>query len=148
MANRIYTQFRSSLEKKVVDVFATVDFADTSAPIVKKFSTPLTGGAGSYATTTAAIKGLVSVARTAQGKYTFTFEDRFTRLLGLKVTPIAIDATTSPKALSWFVMSDTFATTKTLVVGFTATPNSATLVDLGANDRLAFTFTLSDSTAQ
>lgn len=146
MSQRLWTQFEYGLERKACHVYATVDFNDASAPIVKKFSVSAAGGAGSYATTTAAFKGFTGITRTAQGKYTLTFEDRYVRLLRVECTFVAIDGVTSPKALNFFVMSDTLTTTKTIVLGFTNTANSATLVDLGANDRLQFEFVLSDST--
>lgn len=146
MANRALTQFRYSLEKRIVDILATIDFNDASAPIVKKFGVAITGGAGTYSTTTAAVKGLTTVARATTGKYTFTFDDRYVRLVGVDVTFVAIDAATMPKALNFAVLSDTIATTKTVVLGFGNTANSSTLVDLGANDRVQFTFRFVDST--
>lgn len=150
MAARNFTQFSYGLEKMPVLLYATIDFNDASAPALKSWSCPAAGGAGSYATTTSAYKGVTSVTRTAQGKYTIVLTDTYVRLLGMDYTFKAIDGLTSPKALTLFVMTEAVATngTRTVVVGASNTANSTTLVDLGANDRVLFTFALSNSTAQ
>ena len=72
MANRYFDQFRYSLEKKVVDLFAHVSI-----------------GAAGVATIVRA-KGIESVVRGATaGKYKITLEDRYNYLLFLKAVQIA-----------------------------------------------------------
>ncbi len=152
MASRNFTQFAYSLEKAPVTLYAVVDFNDASAPTLRQWNTPAQGGAGNYtaASATLGYKGIKTVARTAQGKYTFTLQDNYVRLLDVSVTFKAIDGVTSPKAGDFFVMTEQVVsqTAPSLVIAFTNTPNSTTLVDLGANDRVIFTFVLSNSSAQ
>lgn len=152
MASRNFTQFSYSLEKAVVSIFAVVDFNDASAPSLKQWNTLAQGGAGNYSTASATFgyKGVKSIARSAQGKYLITLTDNYTRLIDINASFKAIDGVTSPKAQDMFVMAEAVVsqTTPTITLGFTNTPNSATLVDLGANDRVFFTIILSNSSAQ
>jgi hypothetical protein len=143
-----YTQFSYGLERNAVTLYATVDFNASSAPTLKSWSVS-GAGTGAYATTTTGFKGITSVARTAQGKYTFTLDENFVRLLDVQYAFKAIDGVTSPLALTMFVMTEAVTSTSapTIVIGATGSAGSATLTDLGANDRVLFTFVLSNTMA-
>lgn len=98
MANRNFAEFRYSLEKKVVDLFAKVTVGATGAP------------------TLARGKGIASVVRNSAGLYTITLADKYNALLGATVTcivPTGVQAAPNPQ-----IVSETVATTKTVVIQF------------------------------
>ena len=74
MANRRFDQFRYSLEKKVVDLFAHISIGATGAPTIIR------------------AKGISTIARTAAGKYKITFEDHYNYLLFLEAIQIDVAA--------------------------------------------------------
>lgn len=149
MANRTFTQFSYGFEKFPVTLYATVDFNASSAPVLKSWTIPGSGAAGSYATAGATgYKGVKSIVRTAQGKYTVTLSDPYIRIIDFQYAFKAIDGITSPLALNIFVMTEAVASaTPTIVLGATGSAGSTSLTDLGANDRVLFTFILSNSTS-
>jgi hypothetical protein len=146
MANRNYNQFQLTLEKSVVTLYATIDLA-AGTPVLKSWSVPATGGAGSYATTGAAFKGIKSVTHAATGKYTITLTDNFVRLLDVGVTCTNNNGSAVPTARGAYVLSETVnsSTTPGLVIVTTDTGGIATAG--GANDRLLITLQLANSTA-
>lgn len=65
MANRLMTQFRYTLEKKIVDIYAKATIGGTGAPtLVPTLS-----------------KGVASISRTGVGAYTVTLQDPYIDLL-------------------------------------------------------------------
>ncbi len=77
MADRWFNQFRFSLEKKVVDIFAKVDLSASATPVL----------------ITAQSKGVASIGYTATGTYTFTLVDKYNRLLNAAAVIKQIDTT-------------------------------------------------------
>lgn len=100
--NRMFTQFRYALEKKPVDLYA-------------KFSV---GAAGAATLVSAASKGIVSVARTANaGEYLVTLADKYVDLYA--VLPTVTFASGSPASGAAFVIrSQDVAGAKTVTVQF------------------------------
>ena len=64
MANRLFTQFRYTLEKKMCDIYGRIAIGATGAPTL--------------ATTKS--KGLASITRTGVGAYTVVLQDTYTDL--------------------------------------------------------------------
>lgn len=67
MANRWFTQFRYSLEKAPVDLWAKVTFGAAGAPTL---SVPNS-------------KGIASIARSAEGTFLITLQDNYYKLLNV-----------------------------------------------------------------
>lgn len=144
MANRMWTQFRYSLEKAPVDVFITLTGAGASAPTLNSWTgtAVATAGSGGY-------KGVKSVTRNGVGDYTITFQDTYNRLLGFDFVPLSIDgATASAAANCWIKAVSPTATGGATVrfVTYGATPG--TPVEATTNDRLYICATWSNSNAQ
>lgn len=99
--NRRFTQFRYSLEKKVVDLFAQVTIGASGAPTLVS---------GSY-------DGILSFARNSAGNYTLTLENRYVKLLGLKADVLL--ASGDP-AIGYgaVIRSESVASAKTIVIEF------------------------------
>lgn len=138
MSNRYFNQFRYSLEKKVVDIFAHVTFGAAGAPTLD----------------TANSKGVVSVTRNAAGKYTFVFGtqagmlDVYNKLLMAKhIFDASGNAGTAPASPSMYLLANNVAVAGTcsLQVEF----NSAgTATDPASGEGVYIQFTFKDSTAQ
>lgn len=129
MANRYFNQFRLSLEKQVVDIFADVTFGGTGAPTL----------------VTANSKGVASIARNNTGLYTITLSDSYVGLLMVDFMFIKNSAT-GPAAYGMYVVSQAVGTvaTPTVVVQFSA---GTTATDPGSGDEVLLQFTLKNSTA-
>lgn len=137
MANRLFNQFRLSLEKKVVDIFAHVTFGASGAPTLDKANS----------------KGIVSVTRNSAGKYTFVFGtnsaalDTYKKVLMVKHL---FDATgnsgTAPASPSMFLIGNSIATAGTASVQVEF--NSAgTATDPASGEGVFIQFTFGNSTA-
>lgn len=127
MANRLMNQFRYSLEKKVVDLFADVTFGATGAPtLVAKNS-----------------KGVKSITRSSAGKYVITLQDSYARLLMVKHAFINATAPASPSS---YIVSQTVGTANppTITVQFNA---AGTATDPASGEEALIQFVLSDSSA-
>jgi len=143
MANRTWTQFQGSLEKAVTSVFCTVTGTGASLPTLNGWngSALTTAGTGGY-------KGVKSLTRNGQGDITFTFTDNYTRLLDLSANALAIDGSTTPLAVAYWIKAiNTTATTGATVriIFYLATPGTA--IDMGTNDRWFFQFVFSNSSS-
>lgn len=90
MANRQFTQFRYSMEKAVVDLFAEVTI----------------GAAGAPTLVVAKSKAIRSIARNSAGDYTLTLQDNYYRLLGFDC---AFQVATVPAAPDVSVKTDSVA---------------------------------------
>ena len=104
MANRRFEQFQLSLEKAIVTLYGQVAIGSTGAPTLS----------------TAKSKGILSIARTATGKYTITLSDIYQRLVGFDYTYIVASGAPGTTAVaSPVVRADNSASaTPTIVVEF------------------------------
>lgn len=127
MANRLFNQFRLSLEKQVVDLFMDVTFGATGAPTLVK----------------AKSKGIKSITRTSAGLYAVTLQDTYVRLLMAK--HVFVNAT-APASPGMYITTETVATLATPVVNITFNA-AGTATDPGSGEEVRVQFTLSNSTA-
>jgi len=63
--NRLYTQFRLSLEKRMIDIYALFAVGATGAPTLDSANS----------------KGVASIARVSAGLYDITFQDNYVALM-------------------------------------------------------------------
>jgi hypothetical protein len=127
MADRNFTEFRYSLEKKVVDLYATCAMSGSGA------------GALTYA------KGIVSIAKDGQtaGQYIVTLKDPYKRLLGVDIT--FQDGSAVPLTCFHYVKAETVATTKLITLVFAIADKTPT--DPAATSILKLKISLSNSSA-
>lgn len=153
MANRNFSQDRYTLEKGVTELYATVTVA-TGAVTLKKWNPPGSGSAGSYsAAPTSGTKyakgygGISSVARTAAGAWTITFQDPYVRLLGVNAMFSTSSAATAAPLVSVDASGNvTTASGGTVKLLFQATASGGG-VDPTDGD-VMLTFTLQNSSAR
>lgn len=128
MANRYFNQFRLSLEKQVVDLFAKVTFGASGAPTLDALNS----------------KGIKSIARTGAGAYTITLQDSYVRFLGIRHTAVSATAPTAPGA---YVVSETVSssTLPTVRIVFNA---AGTATDPASGEVALIQIVLKNSTAQ
>lgn len=98
MADRTFSEFRYSLERKVVDLYLKV-----------------TIGASGAATLTRG-KGFASVAKAATGVYTITLSDKYKALLSADLA--WIKATTVPVGAFWSIDAEAVSSTKVVTLNF------------------------------
>lgn len=125
MSNRLYTQFRYSLEKRVVDLFADVTFGASGAPTLN----------------TAKSKGVKSITRSSAGKYVLTLQDSFNGLLMLKHSFVNATAPAAPGA---YIVSHTVgsASPATITIQFNA---AGTATDPASGEEALLQVVLKDS---
>lgn len=128
MANRQFTQFGLTLEKRVVSIYAKVAIGASGAPTLS----------------TANSKGVTSVSRNSAGDYTFTFQDRYVKLMSIKMT--AQSSTGLPAAPIVGVKANSISTARTLKL-VTTTAGGGSATDPGNGETLFFEFVFGDSTA-
>lgn len=128
MANRYFNQFRLSLEKSVVDLFADITFGGTGAPTLVAANS----------------KGIASVSRTSAGLYVVTLSDSYVTPL-LMLNHRFINAT-APAAPGLYITAQAVGTVAapTVTIQFNAA-GSAT--DPGSGEEVILQFTLRNSTA-
>lgn len=138
IANRMYNQFRLSLEKQVVDIFARVTF----------------GAAGAPTLVTAVSKGVVSVTRDSAGVYTFVFGtnasmlDTYNKLLGVQVLYDGSgDSDAASDAPLWNLTDNSIATVGSASLQLTFRNTSGTATDPSSGEAMFFTFTFRNSNA-
>ena len=100
MANRLFTQFRYTLEKKIVDIYAKATIGATGAPTLVE----------------ALSKGVSSIVRTGVGAYTITLDDPYVDLL-LASFHVEL-AAGSPVAMDMKIVSYDSKVAKTYLVQF------------------------------
>lgn len=81
MANRWFQQFRYSLEKSVVDLYAVVDFGAAGAPTLDSSNNS---------------KGISSITRTGAGVYDIVLQDSYYKLLNVSGVFLAAAGAASP----------------------------------------------------
>lgn len=128
MANRLFQQFRFSLEKKVVELWGHVTFGAVGAPTLD----------------TANSKGIKSIVRNSAGTYTITLQDTYKYLL--KVDAHWINPGAAPAAPSVYVVSQNIGNlaAPTIVIKTNA---AGTATDPATTDELKFHLTFRDSGA-
>lgn len=128
MANRLFNQFRSALEKSVIDIYCDVTFGATGAPTLVQ----------------AKSKGITSVVRISAGKYTITLMDKYVDLFGIDF--IFLNATGIAAAPEMGVISNLVASTPpTIQVQFSNNAGAAT--DPASGDEVKMDIQLKNSTA-
>jgi hypothetical protein len=125
MANRLFTQFRYTLEKKIVDIYGKATIAATGAPTLVATKS----------------KGVSSIARTGTGAYTITLQDTYVDLL-LAGFHIEL-ASGAPAVYAWKVVSYDSTGAKTYLIQFYN--DAATAADIADGATLKFKFELKDS---
>lgn len=134
MANRIYTQFRYSLEKAVVDLFGKVTF----------------GAAGSPTLSAVSSKGILSITRTGAGTYDIVLgtglnRDVYNALLNMTCV---FENATPPASPLMFVVSESVATPTTGKITVKFTNVAQVVTDPGNGEVILFNIALKNSTAQ
>jgi hypothetical protein len=113
--NRLYTQFRLGLEKRVVDLYAVFAVGATGAPT-------LNAGLS---------KGIASVARNSSGLYTITLQDAY--IDALAVIPTVRLASGTPASRGMIVRSVAVSgATPTVQVLFTDAAGAAVELNDGS----------------
>lgn len=138
MANRFFNQFRLSLEKQVVDIFAKVTYGASGAPTLD----------------TSVSKGVVSVTKNSTGVYTFVFGtnasmlDTYNKLLGVHVTYDGSgDSDAAPDAPLWNITDNSIATVGSASIQITFRNTSGTATNPSQNEVMYFQFTFRNSNA-
>lgn len=138
MANRLGQQFQFSLIKQVWSIFAKVTFGATGAPTLVQ-GVP------------AASPGVVSVTRSAAGKYVFVFGtkagmlDVWPRLLGAQVH--FNSGSSAPAAPIIYTVTDATATAGTCALTIQCLDLAGTATDPASGEIGYFEFKFSNSTA-
>ncbi len=149
MANRNFNQFQWSLEKKLVNLFANTVGGGTGVNMTLQSWNDQSGTTGALATAASGgFKGVKSVTRNGTGDFTFTFQDNYRRLLDVSGNALAVDGSTTPLAVAYWIkavnpLASGGATVR--IITYLATPG--TPVDPGTNDRWYWQFCWGDSAA-
>lgn len=132
MANRYFTQFQYSLEKKLVTLFCNVSIGATGAPTLN----------------TAKSKGIKSVVRNSTGNYTVTFQDTYQMLLFMD--HIILAASGAPSAgtnVNMIVRADNSSSLTAPSVQIEFVNSAGAAVELANGATLLLSPQLRDSTA-
>jgi len=100
MANRLFTQFQYTLEKKIVHLYGKVAIGAAGAPTID--------AAGS--------KGIASIVRNSAGKYTVTLQDAYVAFMGF--CPTILLASGSPAVAQMVVRSVDTQSAQQIVIEF------------------------------
>lgn len=128
MANRWMQQFRYSLEKQVVDLWAHMTF----------------DAVGDATLTTSNSKGIASVTHTGAGTYTVTLQDTYVKLLMATKTNIFAGTTAAPEMQ---VLSETVNTLGSPVITIQFSDRTGTATDPADTEQVKLQFSLGNSTA-
>lgn len=138
MANRYFRQFRNTLEPQVVDIFAQVSFGAAGAPTLSAANS----------------KGIVSVTRTATGRYVFVFgtnvqsKDTYVKLLGVTATwDATANSGTAPAAPIVYLFANAISTIGTASVTVQCLDAAGVAADPASTEIVHIDFTLKNSTA-
>lgn len=126
MANRYFDQFALSLEKQKVLLFSKATIGAAGAPTLDAANS----------------KGIASMVRNSAGNYTITLQDTYNRLLGAHIVLIVGSGT--PAAPLSFIVSEAVATTKAIVVQFTAV-DGTTATDPASGEQVRISLQLKNS---
>lgn len=138
MANRLYRQFRNTLEPQVVDIFAQVSFGSSGAPTLSAANS----------------KGVVSVSRTATGRYVFVFGtnasslDTYVKLLGVVPTwDATANSGTAPAAPLTYIYANAISTAGSASVTVQCLDAAGVAADPASGEIVHLDFTFKNSTA-
>lgn len=166
MANRTFSQSINTLFKKVVKHWAIVSVSGTT-PVLQQVNFRATGAIGVSPSTSVSAAptsgpawvfgdgpdgGVMSVARTGAGAWTFTLKDSYQRLLGVSLLQTA--STTGLLTSGFGVGVDTDLTNVTTntglgnggTIGIVLNNGSGAATDPATGDVLTFEITLLDAT--
>lgn len=134
MANRMYTQFRYSLEKAVVELFGKVTFGSSGAPTLSA----------------SASKGIKSITRTGTGAYDIVLgvgssQDVYNALLNM--TCVFKNAS-APAAPLMYITAESVATPSTGKISIQFTDKSQVAADPASGEVVLLEISLKNSTAQ
>lgn len=129
MANRMFNQFRYSLEKAVVDLYAKVAIGATGAPTLS----------------TANSKGIASITRNSTGDYTVVLQDKYYKLLDFRC--VFLDTSGLPDAPLIGLDNSTDVTAASPVVRFVCCSSVGTPADPASGETMYLHFTLANSGA-
>lgn len=137
MADRNFARDQGSLEKGLITLFAHITFGATGAPTLVRG------------------KGIASVTRDAEGKFTLALQDRYQRLLGAAATFVVDNGT--PAAPNVHVVEDDSAdasapavTVQCSAVTYVTDPSAGVelaATDPGNGEAVLITLQFSNSTA-
>lgn len=125
MANRYFNQFRLSLEKKLVDLYARVTFGSSGAPTLDVANS----------------KGIKSISRTGAGAYTIVLQDSYARLMGVNKINVSASAPASP---SMYIVTETVSTLSNPAVNVVMNA-AGTATDPASGEEVRLHFTLKNS---
>lgn len=138
MANRYFRQFRLSLEPQVSDIFCRVTFGATGAPTL----------------VTAQSKGVVSITRSATGRYVIVFGtntsmlDTYFKFLGMDCTyDESSNSGTAPVASQCYVFANSTNTVNTASITVQFTNSTGTATDPANTEAVLFNFVFKNSNA-
>lgn len=128
MANRLFQQFRNSLEKQVVELWVKASIGSTGAVTLDAANS----------------KGVSTMVRNSAGKYTITLQDTYQKLLETSCTQLI--STGLLTAAEFAVVSEAVATAAapTVVVQFAA---AGVATDMASGTVVRIRITLSNTTA-
>lgn len=144
MADRWFNESSYSLEKYPVTIFAQVAIGATGAPTLQAYQ-PSTN---SFVTANSAgFHGVKSVTRNSAGDYTFVFQDKYTKFIGMSMNVVATSAT--PTALNAYVKNGGLSLTAAggATVEVITCLGSATAADPANGNVLYFAFEFGNSSA-
>jgi hypothetical protein len=149
MANRLYTEFSYSLEKRQINLFAKISFGAAGAPTLQQWDPR----ARTYSTAnTAGSKGIKSVTRVSAGLYTVNLLDPYNHFIQGSITFLNAAAAAAP--LQFWPTTDTTcnqtgtpgsSTGPSVQIQFANTSGTAT--DPGSGEAVIINLTFTDSTA-
>lgn len=130
MANRQFTQFRLSLEKQVVELFAHVTFGSSGAPTLD----------------TATSKGITSITRNSAGLYTIVLQDTYVKLLGVDLSQLSGSSAQAAPFHTVVSQAVSTAATRTVVIQYRAVNNS-TATDPASGEQAFVRITVGNTSA-
>ncbi len=143
MANRTFIEFNYSLERRMVNLFATVSFGASGAPtlqtwdpIKRSYST-----AGSTGT-----KGIKSIVRVSTGLYTITLQDPYNKFLGAAISFQNASASAAPFQF-WPTPNANLNVSATPSIQVQFANSSGTATDPASGEQVVINLTLMDSTS-
>lgn len=128
MANRWFQQFRYSLEKSVVDLFAVVDIGAAGAPTLDTSNNS---------------KGIASITRTGAGAYDIVLQDSYYKLLNVTGVFLAAAGAAAPTIV---IAAESVGTQSGGTLSI-LTQNGGTNTDPGNGEVLYLQITLGNSSA-
>lgn len=118
--NRLFNQFRYSLEKKPVDLYLKAAIGASGAPTIDASLS----------------KGIASIARNSAGDYTITLQDKYVDLY--MASACVLLASGTPASVMMALEAHSVASAKTIDIQFLDFAGAAVELDNGAVLRMKF----------